>query len=411
MQPSLKRFAPLALALGLGGLLVAAVIWLIQRQANVYVQSGLAVGILGLALAVLFNPEAVQTWLGGRQARYGSNVALMSVAFIGIVVLVNYLVVRNPKRWDLSEDQVNTLAPETIEAIKQLPQPVQALGFYSINFASSQGTTRDLLERYKIESAGKFNYEFHDPINEPALARQYGITRDGTLVLTMGDQKEELTFASEQELTGALIRFSHPTKRVIYFLTGHGEKDFETAGDNSLTNIADLLQKQNYDILPLNLQVTTTIPSEARALVVAGPLVPVTQDEVNVISAYLQTQNASLIVLLDPPTGLENQTEPGTPEPLADYLRTAWGLHLSQDVIVDPSSSFPNQPFIPVSNEYGTSEITNKLQGVLTAFPLARSVLVSGTAETLPGIQWTPLVKTSAEAWGETDFDSMQGAG
>src|SRR6185503_18313236 len=100
MESSYKRFAPYALTLGLAGLVFAAGAAAIQREFTVWVQASLAVGLLGLALAMLLNPGAIQTWLGGRQARYGGNVVVMAVALLGILVIVNYISARNPKRWD-----------------------------------------------------------------------------------------------------------------------------------------------------------------------------------------------------------------------------------------------------------------------------------------------------------------------
>lgn len=410
MQPVLKRLTPLWLALGIGGLLVSGVVRLLQGKFDAYAQGSLALGLVGFALALILNRDEAQTWLGGRQARYGGNTLLMTVAFVAIVVMINYLVVKNPMqwktRWDLTEEQTNTLAPETLEAIKQLPAPVKAIGFYTGNFASSQSTAQALLDNYKAESGGRFTYEFHDPNSDPTLAKEYNITRDGTLLLSMGDQKEELNFATEQEITGALVRFAHPGKRVIYFLTGHGEKDIAASGDNSLSGVVDLLKKQNYDIQPLNLQVTTTVPSDARAVVIAGPQVPVTADEVTVLGNYLRyNANSALIVMLDPP--VQTQAQPDEADPLVDYLNATWGINVQRDLVVDFSNSYPQQPFFPLNKGYASSPITDKLLGISTVFPIVRSVVVTGTAETAPDITYTPLVKTDEGAWGEMDMQSL----
>jgi len=407
----LKQYAPWVAAVGLLGLIVAAILGLIQRQLTPYVQVSLAVGILGLALAALLNPEAVQRWLGSRQARYGSNVLVMTVAMLGIVGVVNYLAFKNPQHWDWSADQSSTLAPETRDTLKQLPQPVNAIGFYTSRFsAAARSNAEALLKRYEIEAQGKFEYEFHDPEQEPALAQQYNITSDGKIILTMGEQREELTFADESTLTGALVRLTHPTKRVIYFVTGHGERELDDTGNNGISYIVDLLKKQNYEVMPLNLQITTTVPADARALVIAGPQIPVTPEEVNVISEYLQRPSSGLVVLLDPPLeGLQTRTKPGEAEPLADYLNTKWGLAVPQNVVADVNSSLPDQPFVPVSYEYGAGSITSRLQNIATLFPLARSVTITGTPETFPNVRYTELVKTSQDAWGETDFASLNG--
>ena len=402
---ALKRLAPLGLALGIGGFIAAAVIWILQRQFDVYVQGSLVVGMVGLALAMMLNPGVVQTWLGGRQARYGSNVLVMTIFFIGSLVLINYIVYKNPKRWDLTQDQKNTLAPETLDALKQLPQPVLALGFYSAQSASSRTTTQQLLDRYQIEAAGKFSYELHDPLSEPSLAKKYNVTRDSTLVLTMGDQREELSFASEQEVTAVLIRFTHPTKRMVYFMIGHGERDTTDVGEEGLSKITDLLKRQNYEVQTVNLQVTTTVPSDATVLVIPGSKIPVTETEVEVIRQYMD-KGGKLVVLLDP--AIQTQLAPGTAEPLVNYLETAWGFKLPQNVIVDLYNSVSQQPLIPVTNSYNGGPITDKLQKIATGFPLVRTVVISGTPETFPNIVYTQLVKTQDDrAWGETDLENL----
>src|SRR5712692_3427707 len=109
MDSSLRRYAPIAAGVGLLGLLLAAAIWLLQRQFNAYVQASLAVGLLGLAVAILLDPAAVQAWMGRRQARYGANVLLMMLAVLGILILVNFLVHQNAKQWDLTANKINTL--------------------------------------------------------------------------------------------------------------------------------------------------------------------------------------------------------------------------------------------------------------------------------------------------------------
>jgi ABC-type uncharacterized transport system involved in gliding motility auxiliary subunit len=404
METSLKRYAPIAAGLGLAGLVLAAGAWLLQRQFTVVVQATLAVGLLGLAVAMLLNPGALQTWLGGRQARYGGNVLVMVLALIGILVLVNYLAVDNPQRWDWSEGQLNTLAPESLEAVRQLPAPVQAIGFYTANFASSQDSARNLLEQYRVASDGQLTYEFHDPVGEPVLAQQYDVTRDGTLILVMGEQREELSFASEDQISGALIRLANPTPRTVYFLSGHGERPITSTEQIGLSRVADLLDRQNYVLQPVNLAVTTTVPADARAVVVAGPQVPVTQEEVNVLKQYVDG-GGSLVVMVD---SLAQTTSDYTiAEPLVEYLAADWGVRLGKDVVVDFFNSYPNQPLLPLNAGYGSSAITDRLQGISTVFPGARTVQTPAAGTAPPNLTYTALVPADGQAWGETNFESL----
>jgi ABC-type uncharacterized transport system involved in gliding motility auxiliary subunit len=419
-QKLLKQLVPLAIVLGFLGLAAAAVIWLLQRQFDMSVRLALAFGVLAFAVAVLLDPGTVLTWLQGRQARYGSNVVLMSLAFVGILGIVNYLIINGPlptdwKRKDLTQDQSNTLSPETVAAIQALPAPVKAIGFFTASAVSQKDSAKRLLDQYQALANGRFTSEYLDPVGNPTVANSYGITHDATVVLVMGQEKQELSYVAETEVTGALIRLANPTSRVIYFLTGHGERDIAATATDGIATSVDLLKKQNYDVRTLSLQVTSTVPSDARELVVAGALKPVTAAEVKAIGDYL-SRGGSLVVLSDPAIQgqtAQNQAATVSPadDPLADYLRSAWGLNLEQDVIVDPYNSYYDgqnmQPLFPLNKGYETSPITTRLQNVSTGFPLARSIQVFGTADTFPDLKYTPLVKTDPRAWGEVDMQSL----
>lgn len=399
---NLKRYAPYAAVVGLAGLLAAGVLWLLRREVDVPVQVSLAVGLLGLALALLFNPGAVQTWLMGRQARYGGNVLVMVVALIAILVLANYLVFRNPQRWDVSEDQRNTLSAETLAMIKALPEPVKAVGFYSSDMFSSQSSAQTLLDRYRIESGDRITIEFHDPFAEPALTQDYNVTQDGTLILEMGEQREMVSFASEAEVTGALSRLLNPVARIVYYATGSGERDFEGTDQASFSQVGTLLENQNYELRPLNLALTSTVPADATALVVAGSQVPVTTEVVQVIKAYVDG-GGSLLVLSDPP--IQYQQPISVTEPLADYLRADWGIDLGRDVVLATQSSLQDQPYVVFAGDYGTHAITQDFRTIGSLYDFARSISLIGAPSGDPAVSVTPLVLSGPDAWGEVTLD------
>lgn len=89
--------------------------------------------VLGLAIYGILNPDGVRRFFTGRQVHYGSNTLVMSLAFVGILVVINLLVYQNPKSWDFTEDKQHTLAPQTIQALSSLPNKVTAIGFFTIN--------------------------------------------------------------------------------------------------------------------------------------------------------------------------------------------------------------------------------------------------------------------------------------
>ena len=221
------------------------------------------------------NPAAVRRFFAGRQARYGSNALVMSLAFIGILIVVNWLAFKNPKKFDLSEGKQHTLAPETLRALETLPGKVVAKAFYSSQYPSS--TARSLLNDFKSSSEGKFDFEFVDPNADPVQARQYGITGDGKIVLTMGDAREIAAYADENTLTQAMIRLISPEARVLYFLTGHGEPDLQASDPSSMLRARQTLESKNYTVEELNLAATNSVPEDAKVVIIAGATDPLSE--------------------------------------------------------------------------------------------------------------------------------------
>ena len=353
--------------------------------------------ILALAVYVVLEPEKTRQSLTGRQARYGSNALIMSIAFLGILIVANVLTFQNPKSKDFTQDKSHTLAPETIQALKTLPAPVSAVGFFSSNLPTD--TADELLKNFKSSSNGKFNYKFVNPDTDPVAAREAGVTGDGKILLTMGDHKEIAGFASETELAKALIRLINPTPRAVYFLTGHGEASLES-GDVSVSTAKTTLESKNYTVTSLNLLADNKIPDDALAIIIAGPMKQVSQEEVQLLKKYVDA-GGSLMVMENP----VSFTEFGTAsDPLADYLASDWGITLNNDVIIDLSGQ---QPLNAVSYSANPHPITQNLsQNYLVIMPQARSITLTSTPE---GVTQTPLIQTSPNSWGEKNFTNAQG--
>lgn len=356
-----------------------------------------AVLVLGLALYAILDPASVRRFFAGRQARYGSNTLIMSLAFVGILVVVNVLAYQNPQSLDFTEDKQHTLAPESIRALDALPEKVTAIAFYSSQMPTE--SARTLLDNYKTNSKGKFDYRFVDPNQDPLLARQYGITGDGKIVLTMGEASEIASYASESELLQALLRLMNPEQRTVYFLTGHGEGDIQGSGETAFSNARQTLEKKNYSVKTLNLAAENKIPEDAKAIVIAGPQHPLLDQEVTLLKEYLG-RGGSLIVLENPTPFTDYGANP---DPLAEYLKSEWGIGLDNDVVVDTTS---NQPLFAISSAFSSTHPITSHMTTLAILPQSRSLSVSEPAP--QGITLTKLILTSQQSWGETDFDLLK---
>jgi ABC-type uncharacterized transport system involved in gliding motility auxiliary subunit len=392
-----KKYAPVGLYISIVAALVSLGLYIVQRQWNLALQISISLIIIGLLVFVLLNPQNLRVIIAGRQVRYGSNAIILLIAFLGILVVINYLVFNNSKRWDLTEDKTNTLAPETFDVLDSLPEEVTARAFFSPRMSSV--SAEDLLNQYAYAAGDNFEYELIDPEQDPLAAQNANITRDGTIVLTMGTTQQQVENVSEQELTSALIRLMNPEDKTVYFLTGHGEYNPQDSGDKSYAFLKSRLEAKNYSVKLLNLLSDKTIPADANLIIVAGPIQPVSDEEVSLLSEYLA--NGNPMVIMEEPLPV---TDFGDKEdPLANYIQESWGIKLGHDIVVDLSS---NQQFIAVANQYGNHLITQKMGNMAAIFPTARSVLTSDNIS--EGVSQVGIILTSAQSWAETDFSTLQ---
>ncbi len=403
-----KKFAPMAIAISGISLLVFLGLYFVQKEFSLAVQIAGGLTIIGLALFIYFDPDRARKLFSGRQARYGSNAFLLLVAFIGIVVVINYLIYDNAEklewRWDLTEDKANTLAPETIAALEELPGPVFVQGFFTSRSITSQDRAQEVLDDFQFYAKGKLEYEFIDPEQDFQAAQEVGIDRDAILVFTYAGHSEKVTSFTESEFTNAIVRLLNPGDTSIYFLTGHGERNIDGADDQAISQVKSALENKNYVVATLNLLTEGTVPADAIALVIAGPQQePISEGEMALIAGFVAGGGA-LIVAEDPSV----TTEIGnTPDPIVQYLIETWGIELGNDLVIDATAvEFFNSPFIAIAAGYGDHPVVNDLtaQQLVTVFPLARSVRV--TSENADLIQ-TPLITTSDQSWAETDMESL----
>jgi ABC-type uncharacterized transport system involved in gliding motility auxiliary subunit len=367
---------------------------------NLALQISVALLVVGLAAYAIMAPDKVRRFFSGRQARYGSNSLIITLAFIGIIVVVNMLAFKNPDflgaPWDLTADKSNTLAPETLQALATLPEKVTATAFYTQSIDPT--SAKELLLKFKTNSDGKFDYSFVDPDLDPVAAREAGITGDGKIMLQMGKTKEIASYADETELTKTLIRLISPEARVVYFLQGHGEPTLDAADKLNFSTAKTTLESKNYTVNALNLLSTNKIPEDALAIIIGGPKKPLADSEVALLKKYVDA-GGSLVVMEDPIL----VTEFGdSPDPLAKYLTSDWGITLNNDVVIDLVNT--QNPLQAVSSQVGQHPITQNLtKNYIVILPQARSLSIAGKVE---NVTQTPIILTTEQSWGETELSA-----
>ncbi|NPV57343.1 MAG: hypothetical protein HPY76_11825 [Anaerolineae bacterium] len=396
MNRNMSKYAPFGWYLALIAAIGAVGYFIVKQTFDLPLQIMLGVIVLGIALAIIFDPQKIKDWLVGRQAKYSSNALVLVIAVLGIVVIINYIVNQNSPSWDLTEDNANTLAPELSDALQSLNQPLRAEAYFTQRYPS--GTAEQLLDNMVKAGKGQFSYEFIDPEADPIRAQNAQVTRDGTIVFKLDDRSEQLTYVSEQEFLSAIIRLTNPGERIIYFLTGHGEYDPTGESDLTYSQFNQTLASKNYTVQKLNLISLAAVPENASAVVIAGPQQPLLESEIEAIKTYL-SGGGSLVVFSEPyaVTGIDYDQDL-----LSSYLEHDWSILLGNDVIIDPNG---NPPLVAIADSYSDHPITQKLSGYVTIFPTAHSVSSSVMPDSVSA---TILILTSNLAWGETDIASIE---
>lgn len=348
------------------------------------------VALICLSAFLILHFERVKSFSGRRSTRMGLNSILMVLLFVAILSIVNFLASRHSIRWDVSENQNFTLAPQTYRVLRALPREVTITVFTREKDPGYQAF-KERLESYR-QASTKLRVEFIDPEKQPKLAQNYGIFKTDAAIFESNGQTIRVTSPSEVELTGALIRISKDAKKRIVFVEGHSERSVEDKDRNGLSLAKEALTKQGYDVGAVSLLQEAAVPANTAVLVLAGPRRAVTPEEQDRIRAYVE-KGGHVMILVDP------DTQTGL-----DPLLAHWGLGLGPGVLVDLQDRLAQGDLTALLvRTFTEHEITQDLTSAVL-FPLARHI----TFDEQAGKDWdyVPLARTSANSWAETN---MQG--
>jgi len=396
MRQRLESWADYFGGVGLALLVVTGIFYLLRQPTDRLIILAV-LGVVFIALYIYARPQQVRQTVTSRGARYGSNLLLITVAFIGLIAMLNWLSGRYNGHYDITANKSNSLSELTIKVLQDMKEPIKATAFYTTLRADPQSLAdaQDKLKEYARYS-DKFTYRFVDPQSEPQIANDYKVQFDGTIVLERGTRKENALNSDEQTLTNAILKVSQDKQQVVYFTTGHGEHGIDDSGDNGIVGIKTRLEAFNFKSDTINLRVVTaTLPSDLVALVIAGPKQKFDPAEAQTVQNYLDKGNGRVLIMLDP------QADNGL-----EALLKSWGLNVRNDAVFDQSSSITGRPQILVVNTYKNHVTTSDLTGFTMVLPGVRSLFADNPPPA--GKSATALFSSSGNSWGETNFDSIK---
>jgi len=317
-------------------------------------------------------------WLRARQTKYAAYATVYVIVILAVIVLTNVLADRYNKSYDSTANKRYSLSDQTAKIVKGLKQPA-TITYYDRTSRLQQG--KDLLDRYANLSP-RVRIDYVDPDKNPQAARAAGITKYGTSIVQIGTKKEEAKSATEQEITGAIIRDLKTNTRTVCFVAGSGEHQIDDNERDGYSRLKDALGKDDYATKSISLLEKADIPADCTVVVVGGPRSDYLQPAVDAIKKYVE-QGGRALFLLDPP--LKIGRSPTADNDALMNLLQSWGVSVDKDLLLDlnPVGQLAGLgPQVVLVTTYDSHPIVNDMKGTATGFPLSRSLTIKNTDKT-----------------------------
>jgi ABC-type uncharacterized transport system involved in gliding motility auxiliary subunit len=233
----------------------------------------------------------------GTLRNYG-HLLLNALGLLSCLVMAEVLIYRHNLRLDLTPEHRYTLSKHTEQILDSLNRSVKVLAFVRREDPRNQ-YLRDLLWRVNLRQP-RVESELIDVNRNPSRARKYNVDAYGAVVIESGSRRKSMTNIREEFLMAGILQVTRDYEKTVYYLTGHGEKDFESSDRYRGFSTAKVaLEQEFYRVKELSLLAGGEIPKDAAAVVIAGPRKDLFPEELQKLEAYA-LQGGALLVMLDP---------------------------------------------------------------------------------------------------------------
>jgi len=216
--------------------------------------------------------------------RAGLSVGLaVSFLFVG-----NFLATRHDASADLAYFRAARPGSATVQAVKRLEEPLDVVLF----FPKANDVLEHVRDYFAVleKESDKLKVRAADRLLHPALAKEYKVRQDGTIVLARGDKQERWRIGTKlvsarRDLSRMDGEFNKRMSRVAsaqryaYLVTGHGELNhpassarggLATARDKAVRKVLAWLGYRD-KMLGLSEGLGSKVPEDAAVVLLLGP--------------------------------------------------------------------------------------------------------------------------------------------
>lgn len=297
---------------------------------------------------------------------------IIAASLVVGVFFVNLIAGELDFRVDTTRDSLYSLSSQSKDILNQLDGEVKIVHFYIQNDPRYRPTL-ELLKEYQ-RSSPRVTVELYDINSNPSVADRYNVRFHGTTVITKGDRMVDIYGSDEVSISNGIYQLLHDSEKKIYFTGGHGEFDIdsrvsedhlELEGEEDrpiflhqkqgMLKLKETLELMSFEAEKLYLQREGRVPGDADLLVIASPMEPFLQMEIDAIREYLNN-GGNLLVTLRP------FIDGGLSGLLEEY-----GVIPQNNMVIDFGNHFWNDAMAPAVGSYEEHIITQDLS--LTFYP------------------------------------------
>jgi len=317
------------------------------------------------------------------------------VAFAAVLIVANAIIATRNIRWDLTPSKQFSLSDFDKRVLSGLNHNVKVMAFVRTEDPAYLELA-DLLFQAAAFTP-RVTYQVIDVNKAPGLAREYGVSSYGEVIVESQGRRRDFDNARSDLLIPAILQISNEVNKHIYFTIGHGERDvFDTDRNQGYSQWRNMLEQNNYAIDNVSL-FASGVPDDAKVVVSLGPRKDFLPEELAALAKYLG-HGGHYIAIIDPF---------GSPT-LVDFMKKYY-LDFIPQVIVDPAYRLTAGEIlttqIPIRSE--SSQISRSMSAP-AVFSLGRGVMMIGkdgdaAPEGLVLQQADKFLSSSHESWASND--------
>ncbi len=277
-----------------------------------------------------------------RKFKYGSVATGLTVAVVAIVIILNIIfsLLADAYSWkiDMTSYDLYSITDSTREIANALTAEEEIKLTVMYNEEEYPEQFRETVKRI-VNLSDRISCSYVDPDVNPQILTSFGAEysiEEGAIVVQNGDRVrvvafEEMyeqdastytvTYKTEEALASAMLYVTKEEIPLVYFITGHGEKGYDS--------LMSMMANNGADVQEVKLNQLAKFDDMARVMVICGPAMDYSQAEIYQLQQFLANDynyERDLFFFSDP-------ASPALPN-LEAFL-AEWGMKVENNLVLE----------------------------------------------------------------------------